>query len=429
MPSSPPGRSCRRAAPTRLGSAHQSPCGAACVSTGRSARSAGECVLRRNRRRRPAHRHGGTAAHRTGAHRRRHAVCVSALSLTEALAVVDRLTDEPAAAARSRGRPPAAVGPLRRRARRPTLPRPGRSAAPRATGASRRRHPAGGRRTPPPPRPLRHVRSRCRSQSPSASASTWCRADSRSDSTQLSEAIRRRHDLVARPSCSNGAMILDRLADESAWLAQRTRRPPRRRGRGRQVGGRRRLRGRSRPSAGSSAASAMRSPPADRHLSRRSDRSCRSAARPARRGQPDGWGQPAARRSALGGGSRRARRGSRLDAAALHHQTRGNAFFVTEMLAAGGTSIPELVSDAVRARAPAQCRRPPTARRLGRADESRPPAASSTRWPAVPPPTSRSAAPTACSSRPRRRPARPRRGERWSRRCRCRCGLSCTGVP
>ena len=42
---------------------------------------------------------------------------------------------------------------------------------------------------------------------------------------------------------------------------------------------------------------------------------------------------------------------SGLDAAALHHQTRGNAFFVTEVLAAGATVIPPTVSDAVLARA------------------------------------------------------------------------------
>jgi hypothetical protein len=43
--------------------------------------------------------------------------------------------------------------------------------------------------------------------------------------------------------------------------------------------------------------------------------------------------------------------GSGVDAADLHHQTRGNPFFVTEVLASGGASIPATVSDAVLARA------------------------------------------------------------------------------
>jgi DNA-binding CsgD family transcriptional regulator/tetratricopeptide (TPR) repeat protein len=53
--------------------------------------------------------------------------------------------------------------------------------------------------------------------------------------------------------------------------------------------------------------------------------------------------------------------GSGLDAAALHHQTHGNAFFVTEVLATGGESIPATVSDAVLARA---ARLTPGGRRL-----------------------------------------------------------------
>jgi len=42
--------------------------------------------------------------------------------------------------------------------------------------------------------------------------------------------------------------------------------------------------------------------------------------------------------------------GSGLDPAALHHQTRGNPFFVTEVLSAGGTEVPPTVRDAVLAR-------------------------------------------------------------------------------
>jgi DNA-binding CsgD family transcriptional regulator len=42
---------------------------------------------------------------------------------------------------------------------------------------------------------------------------------------------------------------------------------------------------------------------------------------------------------------------SGVDAAALHQQTHGNAFFVTEVLATGGVAIPATVSDAVLARA------------------------------------------------------------------------------
>jgi DNA-binding CsgD family transcriptional regulator/tetratricopeptide (TPR) repeat protein len=43
--------------------------------------------------------------------------------------------------------------------------------------------------------------------------------------------------------------------------------------------------------------------------------------------------------------------GSKLDAAALYQQTNGNPFFVTEVLASGGTGIPSSVQDAVFARA------------------------------------------------------------------------------
>ena len=39
-----------------------------------------------------------------------------------------------------------------------------------------------------------------------------------------------------------------------------------------------------------------------------------------------------------------------IDAGALHRLTGGNAFYVTEVLAAGGTSIPETVRDVVLAR-------------------------------------------------------------------------------
>ena len=63
--------------------------------------------------------------------------------------------------------------------------------------------------------------------------------------------------------------------------------------------------------------------------------------------------------------------GTGLDAAALHQQTHGNAFFVTEVLAAGGQSIPATVSDAVLARAARLEReRPPIARRPGGAQRS-----------------------------------------------------------
>jgi DNA-binding CsgD family transcriptional regulator/tetratricopeptide (TPR) repeat protein len=48
---------------------------------------------------------------------------------------------------------------------------------------------------------------------------------------------------------------------------------------------------------------------------------------------------------------RRLAEGSSLDARALHQRTGGNPFFVTQVLAAGGTSIPPTVRDAILARA------------------------------------------------------------------------------
>jgi DNA-binding CsgD family transcriptional regulator/tetratricopeptide (TPR) repeat protein len=55
------------------------------------------------------------------------------------------------------------------------------------------------------------------------------------------------------------------------------------------------------------------------------------------------------------------RAGSPLDAAVLHRSTEGNPFFVTEVLAAGGTELPATVRDAVLART---ARRSPAAQRV-----------------------------------------------------------------
>ena len=89
-----------------------------------------------------------------------------------------------------------------------------------------------------------------------------------------------------------------------------------------------------------------------------------------------------------------------VDAAQLYRRTAGNAFFVTEALAAGGVELPATVRDAVLARV-AHAQR----RRRGRC--STPPRSCpapstwrcSRRWPATPSSTSRSACRAACSAR------------------------------
>ena len=84
--------------------------------------------------------------------------CASALALTEALMLVDRVTDDPRRARRAAPGPARRLGAHRRRAGRPGLPRPRRRARPQPAAAHRRRPPPRRRRPAAPAGHLRHVR-------------------------------------------------------------------------------------------------------------------------------------------------------------------------------------------------------------------------------------------------------------------------------
>ena len=87
-----------------------------------------------------------------------HDWCASALALTEALMLVDRIGDDPRRADELRAGAPRRLGTHPRRAGRPAVPRPGRRARPDPAAAHRRRAAPRRGRPPAPPGAVRHVR-------------------------------------------------------------------------------------------------------------------------------------------------------------------------------------------------------------------------------------------------------------------------------